>query len=220
MTTMIQQRAKIYLAEKRERIESPGYRQLLSIGKGNDPLGNIMVFSEETLASGETRSFGVEEDSLLIFIPLVGTIEVASSLGFGFTSKASPEELISITLEKGTSCSVVNSGGEDLVNYIRIQTKVEGASMKKEFKEYTLNKLNPVFEAPALKVHFGVFDGRREAKLIKGEKESLLFAFAINGAFEVQNRLLEPRDGLVLWDADEVELEALSENAIVLILEA
>jgi len=35
----------------------------------------------------------------------------------------------------------------------------------------------------------------------------------------VQHRLLHARDGLVLWDAKEIEMEALSNDAIILLLE-
>lgn len=35
----------------------------------------------------------------------------------------------------------------------------------------------------------------------------------------MQNRLLEARDGLGLWNVDEIEFEALSNEAVLLILE-
>ncbi|WP_165699302.1 pirin family protein [Hymenobacter jejuensis] len=48
---------------------------------------------------------------------------------------------------------------------------------------------------------------------------SRFFAFVVAGAFEVEGRLLHERDGLALWDVQEVELEALSNDALVLVLE-
>ncbi len=51
------------------------------------------------------------------------------------------------------------------------------------------------------------------------EAVTLLYFFVIQGAFEVANRLLEARDGLGLWSVKEVELEALSNEAIVLVLQ-
>lgn len=51
-------------------------------------------------------------------------------------------------------------------------------------------------------------------------KRNSLFVFVIQGVFEVQGRLLHARDGLGLWDEEnEVELEALSNDAIVLLTE-
>jgi redox-sensitive bicupin YhaK (pirin superfamily) len=43
--------------------------------------------------------------------------------------------------------------------------------------------------------------------------------YVIEGAFEVQYRLLHARDGLALWEAERVEWEALSNDAILLVLE-
>lgn len=53
---------------------------------------------------------------------------------------------------------------------------------------------------------------------LKNPKNSI-FIFVIEGIFEVQNRLLHARDGLSLTDIDTVELEALSNDAVILLLE-
>lgn len=45
------------------------------------------------------------------------------------------------------------------------------------------------------------------------------FVFVIGAAFEVQGTLLYERDGLALWKTGEVEMEALSNNAIILVIE-
>jgi quercetin 2,3-dioxygenase len=45
------------------------------------------------------------------------------------------------------------------------------------------------------------------------------FMFVIEGAFEVQNRLLQRKDGLLLPEAGEVEFVALSDNGILLVIE-
>ena len=41
----------------------------------------------------------------------------------------------------------------------------------------------------------------------------------IQGAFEVQHRLLKSRDALALWNVVEVEIEALSNEAIIVLIE-
>jgi len=41
----------------------------------------------------------------------------------------------------------------------------------------------------------------------------------LEGAFEVEGRLLHARDGLALWETEKVELEALSNDAIILVME-
>ncbi len=47
-----------------------------------------------------------------------------------------------------------------------------------------------------------------------------MFVFVVLCAFEVRGRLLQVRDGLGLWnDTNNIELEALSNNAIILLIE-
>jgi redox-sensitive bicupin YhaK (pirin superfamily) len=61
--------------------------------------------------------------------------------------------------------------------------------------------------------------GRQEAIYHKKNPKTGVFIFVIQGELEVQYRLMHEGDGLALWEVDEVEFEALSNNAILLILE-
>jgi hypothetical protein len=47
----------------------------------------------------------------------------------------------------------------------------------------------------------------------------MFFAFVVAGAFEVEGRLLHQNDGLALWNTSVIELEALSENVVILVVE-
>ncbi|WP_379965132.1 hypothetical protein [Epilithonimonas sp. UC225_85] len=81
------------------------------------------------------------------------------------------------------------------------------------------NKLNFIdlgFNFPGF---IGVFDGREEGRYILKEKNNGIFGMVINGAFEFQNRLIENRDAILIWDIEELEFEALSENALILFFE-
>lgn len=84
------------------------------------------------------------------------------------------------------------------------------------------NKLVNIVNASErfLKVSIGQFTGREEALYTLNDFNNSLFVFIIEGAFEVQGRLLQPRDGLALWDVEEpVDLEALSNEAIIVLIE-
>jgi redox-sensitive bicupin YhaK (pirin superfamily) len=51
-------------------------------------------------------------------------------------------------------------------------------------------------------------------------KNAGLFVFVIEGAFEVEGRLLHERDSLALWETGKAEMEALSNDAIILVIES
>ena len=50
-------------------------------------------------------------------------------------------------------------------------------------------------------------------------KNNGIYAFIIEGVFEVQDRLLHTKDALDLWNTDEIDFEALSNGAILLLFE-
>lgn len=69
------------------------------------------------------------------------------------------------------------------------------------------------------KLTIGKFTGREETVYNVSDPRAGVFFFVVQGAFEVQYRLLESRDGLSLWSTPEIELEALSNDAIILAVE-
>ena len=81
------------------------------------------------------------------------------------------------------------------------------------------NKLNFIDTGFSFPGFIGIFDGREVGRYILKERNNGIFGMVINGAFEFQNRLLENRDAVLIWDIEELEFEALSENAIILFFE-
>jgi hypothetical protein len=70
-----------------------------------------------------------------------------------------------------------------------------------------------------LKASIGQFTGRQEAIYRLASPAASVYALVLTGAFELEGRLLHEKDGLALWDASSVELEALSNGAVLLLLE-
>ncbi len=87
--------------------------------------------------------------------------------------------------------------------------------------EKNQNQLIEIISSSKLpfKLSAGIFTGREEAVYELKHLHSKFYCFVIDGAFEIEGRLLHARDGLALWNTKTVELEALSNNAIVLVIE-
>ncbi|GLU43972.1 hypothetical protein [Allomuricauda sp. NBRC 101325] len=218
MGNMVQQPAKIFLADKRYRYESNEYRCLSTPIERVEIQENVSRISDETLAPGKSKLFTIEKNTSVILMPLVGEV-LYGTLDKKQTVKVAPEELQVVSLKKGTTFKIQNPSKKYSVNYIQIWLKDALEDKKVSYSDYGQNALNTIFESQNLKLHFGVLDGRVEAELVPAQTKNTLVAFVINGAFELQNRLLETRDSLMLWNLEHLELEALSENAIVLLLE-
>jgi hypothetical protein len=62
----------------------------------------------------------------------------------------------------------------------------------------------------------GAFEGRKHEGLTIDLAKSV-FVFVVQGAFEVEDRLLQPRDGLAFRNLTSLAFESLSENAVILV---
>jgi len=76
-----------------------------------------------------------------------------------------------------------------------------------------------VFSVADINCWIGKFAGRKDCTLKLTTPFKDVFAFVLEGAFELQNRLLQQKDGLSMAHVSELEFEALSNDAIVLIFE-
>lgn len=214
---IVQHPAQLFLGHKRACDQSEQYRCLSVPLQNNKKLKKVVRLSDETLAPRAFKSFTAEEDISLILIPLVGSITYGSNSANEVC--VFPEELQIINLKKGNAFRITNKNEDTLVNYLQIWVKMDLVPEKIIFDTYSHNQLNIIYGKKHVNILFGVFDGRREGFFTTSEQKNTLLTFVINGAFEVQNRLLESRDSLILSQTRLLELEALSENAIVLILE-
>jgi hypothetical protein len=77
--------------------------------------------------------------------------------------------------------------------------------------------LNELFSTPSCRLSIGQFQGREEAVHVLDGKGC--FYYVLSGAFEIQERLLHAGDGLALWALEQVDMEALSNNAVLLTLD-
>jgi hypothetical protein len=223
---------RIYLAEERGHTETQWFRSYDTFSsrgikqETKTAFGRLYVLSDDTLAAGKTESFNVEEDSLVAVFPVVGVVEYKDSLMNEVLLQAG--ELQLFHLPAGSSYTIHNPYEDGLVNFLQCRflyrpekcfytTSVVFDIAKKR------NHLIELFELQensfTLRMSIGKFDGRKEAFFIPLKQENRIFGFVIQGAFELQNRLLEAKDGLGLCHMESVEFEALANESIVLFLE-
>ncbi|WP_425237274.1 hypothetical protein [Ulvibacterium sp.] len=218
MEIIEKERAQIFLADRRYRYQTSEYRTLRTEISNKGVPSEVQMLYDDTLAQGRTRSFVADSSVLILLLPLVGTIEF-ECLNRGHHQKIAPEELLVFPLHQGEAYTITNSSNSDLANYIQIWFKINAFPKHLSYGDYVHNRLNTIYQINSTRVHFGVFDGRKEARLDMQKPKYQNLVFVINGAFEVQERLLESRDALLLTNVSRLEMEALSENGIILILE-
>ena len=232
---MVQTKAKIFLADERGLNETTWFcsRNTFNFGKyqqeHKQPFGDMYVLNDDTLDGGRSLSMLVEERSYIILLPVAGAIAYKDSPGNENLIAAGQVQLL--ILEKGDTMQITNPFKEELVNFLQIwikadtNTKIEQPSLSTyDVNEY-INSLVQVSPKSVgrlslpFSISIGKFFGRGETVYHPKNNNAGLFVFVLEGAFEVEGRLLHARDGLALQQTNEIEMEALSNDAIVLTIE-
>jgi hypothetical protein len=185
------------------------------------PFGILKLFNEAILFPDKSTTLQPAKHSTMIVLPVYGGI--VCSAGNGKERPLAPGDAgIFVIHEKGHSLVIKNPYADEQVNYLYIELSSPGmGKFGMAHNDLTVrNTLHPVIDLLTdIKAYMGVFDGREEALYRPTDIHHGLFLFVLNGAFEVQGRLLENRDALSLWDTEEIDMEALSNDAVILLIE-
>ena len=232
---MEQGKAKIYLHEERGLQQADWFRSYYTFNFGNyfnphkHPFGRLYVLNEDTLAGGRTLKMQVEEDSFVMLLPVTGAIKITDPQGL--RQMIHPGRVQVFRALKNDSYEIENPYKDDLVNFLQIWLKAKPGDglVHKDVLDFDLvsNKNQMISFLPASDDHpaatctcaIGKFTGRADMVYPLRSENAGAFVYVIEGAFEVQNRLLHAKDGLALWDAAAIEAEALSNDAILLVIE-
>ncbi|MDR6807959.1 hypothetical protein J2Y45_005159 [Dyadobacter sp. BE34] len=225
--------AQIYLESFRGQFLADGFRSFRTFNfeeyhaADRGPFGTLEVLNDETLMPECSHALRVERFCQIILLPVVGAIEVGEkgreprfvNSGEALFLPASPDGVYTIT----------NPYPDEAINYLQIRindssflsTPMPLSGITVQFDLSEKNVLLPVggHNGSATQLFIGQYDGREEGIFASGNAGHNAFIFVIEGAFEVQNRLLERRDGLALGNAEAIEFEALSNRAILLVID-
>ena len=220
---------KIFLADQRGFSEDATQQCYSTFNFGEfqngvkQPFGTLCTLNDEVLSAGSVSIQQALHNNYLLLMPITGSVTYTDNSRW---LELEPGEAAMIPLIAGSEFKISNPYPANWINYLRIEIRCDGLFAGKAARfafdlEERPNQLIPVIDSPALpfKVHIGRFAGREEAVYQLAEASGKIFSFVIAGAFELQNRLLHQHDGLALWDAGTIEGEALSNNAILLLLE-
>lgn len=225
---IIQTPAHIYLQSQRKVIRNEGFRSYSTFDETKG-IGNLIAFHEVELDAGQSVDIKTDVLTEIILVPVVGGVELISAgtdsiflrVGETFRFFEFPESDFKIT----------NPYPTETISYLQIHIRpdlTEDATNNlfdelpvNRFSLEDINALIPAFTnlSRSVSAVIGQYNGREEGSYILNNPQNTVFAYIINGAFEVQNRLLEKGDALSLWELEEVEFEALSDGAVVLLME-
>ena len=207
-----------FRASKIKRSQSHEKATLLP-GSLNDSFSSLRVLKETTLGPGCRQYYRPDYDMLLVLIPLVGDLEVGGRhLGVG--------ESILMYFPQYAEFEIYNPHASLPNHFLHIDLSI-GIPTNDHLARFSANQIKnrlqlmhwiPIPPSGHWRTMLGKFTGR--AKYLYQPQENVnIFAYVVEGAFELQECLLEKSDGLAISEVDLLEFEALSSDAILMIVE-
>jgi hypothetical protein len=220
---------KIYLAGQRGQTQNSHEQNYSTFNYGDyyeehkQALGSLYTCNDITLTAGANAEYHARLTGFNILIPITGVLLYAD---YTRQLEAGAGEALVIPVTAGTGFTITNADTGNAMSFILLQIAdqdIKDASAQcyafdLDSKPDELITINSDAE-PCFILSVGCFKGRSETVYHLSDDGLAVFALVIAGAFEVQNRLLHERDGLALWDIRETDAEALSNNAVLLLIE-
>lgn len=224
---IVQIPAQIYKSEARGVFKSEKYNcfATFNFDQYQDlsrlPFGSLQILNEEILAPQHCISREIKANTNVIILPLFGGIEYKDNLGDAEFLRV--EQIKVIAVEEEIIVEIFNPYENENVSFLTIHFEMDTRYFKNYFQKSEINftvrnKLIQLFEIDKAIGSIGIFDGRKKGFYTLKNPKNGIFVYVVNGAFEVEDRLLEPKDGLSM-KTEMIEWEALSENAVLLVFE-
>jgi hypothetical protein len=226
---MIQQNpAQIFKSESRGQLVSNGHNcfSIFNFGsyfeESRKPFGVLHFLNEIIVAPQHLTKTVLEANTAVLILPLFGGVDYKDS--FGNESFIGVEQIRIVSSEKRMSFELTNGYEEENVSYLQIGFNAKSQDSQNNLQQFHFgltnkNQLIPLFETSNALGFIGMYEARKEGFYSLKNNSNGVFVFVINGAFEIENRLLESKDGLSLSGIESLEWEALSENALLIVLE-
>lgn len=192
--------------------------------------GALRVLNDDVVEGGMGFGTHRHDNMEIISIPLLGDLEHRDSMGNTTIIKQSDVQIMSAG--SGVSHSEYNRNKDKKVNFLQIWVFPKVKDIKPRYDQKTfsaidrINKWQPIVSPSGIEgsvrinqdAWFHLSDLTKDTSITYRFKEqgSGLYAFAIEGAMEIANTQVERRDGLGVWDTNEVMIKALDDSKLLL----
>ncbi len=217
---MLNSESIIYLSENRKCFQTNSFRSFetnLDLVSESSMI-SIIKCADNTLSVQNSQQILADNFILMVLLPLIGAIEIVRNNESKIVDSG---EIAYIWMKADEQISVQNPSEKELINYLEIwikQDKFFEAEIIIERFNLENNRNQLINISPkniSEKLLIGKYNGREEGVLLI---DNQAFVFVINGVFECQNRLIESRSSLLLWNIKELEFEGLGRENIILII--
>ena len=227
---------RIYKNSTRKTTQTAVFRSFSTFKTENLPKNEffVQVCNEDTLKTGAKEVFTLPLHHCLLVLPLAGGVFYqnedrtdGSFIDIGEATLLSKPKAHIYTLSNEYDTDDYEINNEIitpqpeplLISFLQIQWFSSNKITLQEHSVFDFNKTPNTLISLFPTVFIGKYAGRHEDVFSIENPKSDVFVLVIEGAFEVDNRLVETKDALSFSGRTEgIEFEALSEGAILLII--
>jgi len=213
VTTSVIYNSKFLKADSRQDASNTSCRSYIA------GLGEDVIISDIFLSAGAVAPLDIDTSCCNIVFPLVGTVQLTGEKGLQANLRNGDIHRLCPGI---ADVAVKNTLENDTINFLHIMLPKQKASLwdvSSARMEITVKNRMISGTGYANNIKVGVYDSRAKDIIRLQQPGANLAAFVINGSFEIEGRLMEYRDSLMLRDIEEAEIEALSELAVLLIID-
>lgn len=218
---------KIFLSNQRSIIESDRIKRYSTFNfeglqnPAKEAIGNLYAIHDDTLNPNSDFNFYTRQQGYIFIVPISGNIS--------YIDEQKNETLVEVGksllvyLDKNAYIQLKNRYQEETINYLMVALKSEEIPQRSlavlNIDLSQANHLQSITSASlTFKIGIGRYKGRGGSKYAISSS-STLYCFVLAGTFEIDGRMLNNRDGIALSATEKIEIEALSDNAMLLTIE-
>lgn len=195
--------------------------------------GVLRVLNDDTIDPGKGFGLHPHDNMEIITIPLEGDLEHKDSMGNSSIIRHGDVQVMSAGT--GIYHSEFNPNPDKLVKLFQIWVYPNKRNVTPRYDQITLNVadrhnklqqiLSPNPDDEGVWIHqdawffMGKFDqGLRTEYSVRKQGNGIYFLI-VEGDFKIDGFELQRRDGLGMWEVEKVEIEAVSQDAEILVIE-
>ncbi len=196
--------------------------------------GVLRVLNDDTVAAGQGFGKHPHDNMEIISIPLEGDLEHKDSMGNTTVIRHGDVQVMSAGT--GIFHSEYNKNATEQVKFLQIWVFPNKKGVTPRYDQITLDSsdrhnrfqqiLSPNSDDAGVWIHqnawfhLGRFDANFSTEYnLKSPKTNGVYAFVLAGKVKIGQQELEPRDGFGIWDTEKIMVEALSNDAEILLME-
>ncbi|MEM6641897.1 MAG: pirin family protein [Bacteroidota bacterium] len=192
--------------------------------------GKLRVLNDDTVAPGGGFGTHPHENMEIISIPLAGDLEHKDSMGTKRTIREGDIQVMSAGT--GVYHSEYNANADKEVKFLQIWIFPKARNVTPRYDQISINSLvkkneisqilSPNSNDAGVWIHqdawfsIGEFSESKTVDYKFHRPESGLYAFVLEGSAQISDHKLSSRDGLGIWDTENISITADANSRILL----